>query len=215
MIFFIIYTAISFFIAAIPTGIIIGKIRKIDIRSIGSKNIGATNVTRALGPAFGLITLIIDSSKAFFPLFLFKPILQYFNLETFVFNPDLCISIIALFIILGNTFNPFTGFSGGKGVATGLGVMLFLNPVGVGISFVAFLIVVLISKFVSLGSIISVFVIIITSLFFVKSYYIIISIILIGTIILIRHKENIKRLINSSENKFSFKKLKINNNVKD
>lgn len=208
MIFLIIYPIISFFIAAIPTGIIIGKIRKIDIRNVGSKNIGATNVTRALGPVYGLLTLIIDSSKAFIPLFLFKPILLYFKLESFAFGIDFWISIIALFTICGNTFSPFTGFSGGKGVATGLGVMLFLNPIGVFISFFVFIIVVLISKFISLGSIVSVFVIIITSFFFIKSYYIIISIVLIGTIILIRHKDNIKRLLNSTENKFSLKNKK-------
>ncbi|MCR4422452.1 MAG: glycerol-3-phosphate 1-O-acyltransferase PlsY [Spirochaetales bacterium] len=208
MIFFIIYLLISFLIGAIPTGLIIGRIKKVDIRSQGSRNIGATNVTRTLGPIFGIITLFIDCLKAFFPLILFKPISSYFSASQQLLNLELSRSIIAVAILCGNTFNPFLRFKGGKGVATGLGIMLFLNPIGVAISFAIFFITVLISKYVSLGSILAVITIIISSFFLLKSFYIIGAIILIGLIVLVRHKENIKRLLNSTENKFAFKKNK-------
>jgi glycerol-3-phosphate acyltransferase PlsY len=208
MIFFIIYLLISFLIGAIPTGLIIGKIKKVDIRSQGSKNIGATNVTRSLGPIFGAITLFIDSLKAFLPLFLFKSISNYFSISPQFLSLDLSRSIIAVVILCGNTFNPFLRFKGGKGVATGLGIMLFLNPIGVAVSFAIFLITVLISKYISLGSIFAVITIIVSSFFLIKSFYIICSIVLIGFIVIIRHKENIKRLLNSTENKFTLKNNK-------
>lgn len=208
MVFIIIYLIISFLIGAIPTGLIIGKIKNIDIRAQGSKNIGATNVTRALGPFFGIITLIIDSTKAFLPLFLLNPISNHFNLNLSSLNIELWKGLIALAILCGNTFNPFLRFKGGKGVATGLGIMLYLNPYGVLISFIIFLIAVIITRYISLGSILAVFAIIISSFFFLKSFYIIIAIFLIGFIVILRHKENIKRLLNSTENKFSFKSSK-------
>ncbi|HPC38068.1 MAG TPA: glycerol-3-phosphate 1-O-acyltransferase PlsY [Exilispira sp.] len=213
MVFIIIYLIISFLIGAIPTGLIIGKIKKIDIRAQGSKNIGATNVTRALGPFFGILTLIIDSTKAFLPLFLLNPISNHFNLNLSslnieLLNIELWKGLIALAILCGNTFNPFLRFKGGKGVATGLGIMLYLNPYGVLISFIIFLIVVIITRYISLGSILAVLAIIISSFFFLKSFYIIIAIFLIGFIVILRHKENIKRLLNSTENKFSFKSSK-------
>lgn len=208
MVFIIIYLIISFLIGAIPTGLIIGKIKKIDIRAQGSKNIGATNVTRALGPFFGIITLIIDSTKAFLPLFLLNPILNHFNLNLSSLNIELWKGLIALAILCGNTFNPFLRFKGGKGVATGLGIMLYLNPYGVLISFIIFLIGVIITRYISFGSILAVFTIIISSFFLLKSFYIIIAIFLIGFIVILRHKENIKRLLNSTENKFSIKSSK-------
>ncbi len=202
----IIYIFISFFIGAIPTGFIIGKIKKIDIRKEGSKNIGATNVTRTLGPIYGSITLLLDCLKAFLPLLLFKPFIDYFNIKTLFLSFDFWHSLVAIFIIFGNIFNPFLGFKGGKGVATGLGVMLFLNPYGVLISLLIFIIIVTIFKYISLGSLVAVFSIIIFSLIFVKSYFIICAIILIGLLVIFRHKENIKRLLNGTENKFSLKR---------
>ena len=188
MIFLIFYIILSFFIGAIPTGYIIGRLKKIDIREHGSKNIGATNVTRTLGPALGLITLIIDSLKGFLVLLLFKPIINNLGINITFANLDFWISILSLSIICGNIFNPFLKFKGGKGVATGLGIMLYLNPAGVGISFLIFLLTVLIFKYISLGSIIAVFSIIISSFFIVKSYYILVAIIIIGILIVFRHK---------------------------
>lgn len=209
MLLVILYELISFLIGAIPTGLIIGKTKKVDLRNEGSKNIGATNVTRTLGPFFGFITLFIDALKAFLPLLFLKNFLNFFNLNSLKLDINIIYSITALAILCGNTFNPFLRFKGGKGVATGLGIILFLNPYGVLFSFVVFLITVIISKYISLGSILAVFSIIASSFFFCKHYSIIISISLIGLIVIIRHKDNIKRLLNSTENKFSLKKNKI------
>lgn len=207
MILLIFYQIIGFLIGSIPTGLIIGKIKNIDIRNIGSKNIGATNVTRALGPFWGLITLIIDSSKAFLILFLFKYFIEFTKLKIEFKNFEFWISILATLVLCGNTFNPFTKFKGGKGVATGLGIMLFLNPIGVAISLLVFLITVIVSRYISLGSIFAVITIILTSFFFTTSIYIKFFTILIGLIVIFRHKENIKRLLNSTENKFTFQKI--------
>lgn len=206
MILIILYLLFGLLIGAIPTGLIIGKIKKVDIRNVGSKNIGATNVTRALGPFWGLITLIIDSLKAFLILFFFGYYINFAKISISVFNIEFWTSILAILVLCGNTFNPFMKFKGGKGVATGLGIMLFLNPKGVAISFIIFLIIVIIFRYISLGSIFAVIAIILTSFFFTNSIYTKIAIILIGLIVIYRHKENIKRLLNSTENKFTFKK---------
>ncbi len=205
-IFYITYIFFCFFIGAIPTGFIIGKLKNIDIRDKGSKNIGATNVTRTLGPVFGLITLSVDSLKAFLPLFLFKTIMNYFKLEVPILTFDFWLALASVFVLFGNIFNPFLNFKGGKGVATGLGIMLYLNPIGVIIVFFVFIIVFILFKYISLGSIFAVISIVAFSFFKIKSPYILISIFLIGTFVIIRHKENIKRLINRSENRFSLKK---------
>ena len=110
---------LTYFIGAIPSGVWIGKAFKgIDVRDYGSKNSGATNSYRVLGAKLGVVVLIMDVLKGFIPLY----IASHFNL---MYNDLVILGLVA---ILAHTFSCFISFKGGKGVATSLGVFLFLIP---------------------------------------------------------------------------------------
>ena len=136
----------SYFIGAIPTGVILAKaFAGRDIRQEGSGNIGATNVTRVLGKKVGALTLVGDLLKGFIPVWAGSYLLS--SLEV------VCLMGLAAF--LGHLFPIYLGFKGGKGVATALGVFLFLSPIVILIEVIIFAFVVAIWKYVSLGSIIA------------------------------------------------------------
>ena len=204
-IFLICSIIISVIIGAIPTGFIVGKLKGIDIRKVGSGNIGATNTLRALGIKAGIIVLLIDVFKSYITLFVMNLLIsKYFDL--YIINKNIFVLIIGFAVIFGNTFNPFLKFKGGKGVATSLGVFLFLNPLIIFITLFLFLIVVSTTGFVSLGSILSVIFVFFLSFFIKPDLYFSIFTFFVAYIIIFKHRENIKRLIKKEENKISFKK---------
>ena len=155
---------LSYFFGAIPSGVWIGKIFKnIDVRDYGSKNSGATNSYRVLGAKLGIAVLIIDVLKGFIPLY----IASKFNLA---YNDLVILGLVA---ILAHTFSCFISFKGGKGVATSLGVFLFLAPVITLILLVIFILVVYFTKYISLGSITAAFLLPIFTFFTHRNHLII------------------------------------------
>ena len=186
---------LSYFFGAIPSGVWIGKIFKnIDVRDYGSKNSGATNSYRVLGAKLGIAVLIIDVLKGFIPLY----IASKFNLK---YN-DLV--ILGLVVILAHTFSCFISFKGGKGVATSLGVFLFLAPVITLILLVIFILVVYFTKYISLGSITAAFLLPIFTFFTHRDTYLFTLSVVIAIFVIYRHKTNISRLLSGTENKFKF-----------
>lgn len=135
---------LSFFIGAIPFGVLIGRMRGVDVRASGSGNIGATNVWRVLGPKAGTAAFVLDVLKGVAgPLFG----------RWLIPNSEIGIAACGIFAVLGHTFSPFLGFKGGKGISTSLGALFGLLPL-VGILAFAFWGVVLaVSRLVSLASI--------------------------------------------------------------
>ena len=189
MIELILVILISYLLGSIPFGLILTKIfLKKDIREVGSGNIGATNVLRSGSKSIGFLTLTLDVLKAVIPVLYIK-----FN------YPDL-ILISSLSVFIGHVFPIWLKFKGGKGVATYLGVLFSLN-IYFGIVFVAsWLIVFLISRYSSLGSILSSLTIPIFTFLSSKydnEYFFVIMFVLI----LYTHRENVKRLINKEESK--------------
>ena len=180
---------ISYLMGSIPFGLILTKIfLNKDIRKIGSGNIGATNVLRAGNKIVGYLTLILDVLKAIIPIIYIK--LNY---------PDL-IYVSSLSVFLGHVFSIWLKFKGGKGVATYVGILFCINYF-LGIIFViSWLIIFIISKFSSLGSILSSLVIpiyIFSNSDYNNEYFFVIMFVLI----LFTHRENVKRLINKEESK--------------
>ena len=180
---------ISYLMGSIPFGLILTKIfLKKDIRDIGSGNIGATNVLRAGNKIVGYLTLTLDVLKAIIPIIYIK--LNY---------PDL-IYVSSLSVFLGHVFSIWLKFKGGKGVATYVGILFCINYF-LGIIFViSWLIIFIISKFSSLGSILSSLVIpiyIFLNSDYNNEYFFVIMFVLI----LFTHRENVKRLINKEESK--------------
>ncbi len=187
---------LAYLIGSIPVGVILGKMKGIDPRKTGSGNIGATNVMRAGGKALGIITLLGDAAKGFIPVILAR-----------VLGFDvLIIAIVGLAAFLGHIFPVFLRFKGGKGVATALGVYIAIGPLVILGAFIVFVIVFIIWRYVSLASIVGAIVIPI-GLYLAKAPLgFVVMAGLIGIIVIIRHKENISRLIKGTENKLSFKK---------
>ncbi len=196
----LIFIVVTYLIGSIPTSYIMGKLlKKIDIRKFGSGNVGATNALRVLGTKIGIITLLFDMAKGAVPVIIAK----HFGFE------GITLVIIALATILGHIFTIFLKFKGGKGVATSAGVFGALAPIPLAIAFLTFIIIVGLTRYISLGSILAAFVLTISELIInwkseFENLEILIFISVVAMLIIIRHKDNIKRLKNRNENKISF-----------
>ena len=187
MLFLILF--ISYLIGSIPFGFLLTKIfLKKDIREIGSGNIGATNALRTGNKLIGYSTLILDISKAVILLLIIK-----FNFSEYLF-----VSSIAVF--LGHVFPVWLKFKGGKGVATYVGILFCINIYLAIIFIIVWFVVFIISKYSSLASMVASLLVPISSYFLLNdiNYYFYIILFLL---ILITHRENIKRLKNNTESK--------------
>ena len=185
----ILVISISYLMGSIPFGLILTKIfLKKDIRKIGSGNIGATNVLRTGNKTIGYLTLVLDVLKAIIPVIYIK-----FQLPELVY-------VSSLSVFIGHVFPVWLKFIGGKGVATYVGILFSINYF-LGIIFiVSWLIIFFISKYSSLGSILSALLIPIF-IFLNSSYENQYFFIIMFVLILYTHRENVKRLINKEESK--------------
>ena len=199
---------IAYVLGSIPNALWVGKtFKNIDVREHGSKNTGSTNATRVLGAKLGIFTLILDILKGALPTYL--GIVLGANLLTRITGIDkLDIIVIGMAAILGHTFSLFLKFKGGKAVATTLGVFLVLVPYAILILLVVFFVIFGLTKYVSLASIVSAVALPITVYLTTRHIPLTILGIIIGLLVIIRHKENIKRLINGTETKLTFSKDK-------
>ena len=197
----ILFLVLGYVMGAIPSGVWIGKyFKKIDIREHGSKNSGATNAYRVLGAKYGILVLAADALKGFLPPFL----ASRYGLSG---NILLGIGVLA---IVGHSLSFFLRFKGGKGVATSLGVFLFLIPNVTLALLIVFILVVYFTRYISLGSIVAAIALPILTAFTtvgngLDKAPLLIMTTLIGIFIVYRHRSNIKRLIEGSENKFKLK----------
>ena len=183
---------LGYFIGSIPNGLIFGKmIWNVDLREKGSGNIGATNAWRVLGKKAGLLVFALDFLKGVIPVLL---------ASTFIGLPWSMV-IAGLAAIAGHVFSIFTAFQGGKAVATGLGVITILMPNVALIVFVTWLIIVLITRYVSLGSIVASILVPILAVVFKYPGAFLYFGTFAATLIVLRHRPNIKRLLSGTENK--------------
>jgi glycerol-3-phosphate acyltransferase PlsY len=186
----------SYLLGSIPTGVILAKaFGNVDPRTMGSKNIGATNVFRTAGKKLGILTLFGDILKGLIPVVLAREIS----------NSDFWIGAAALSAFLGHLFPIFLKFKGGKGIATGLGAFLALSPLAAILSLLIFGAVVYKWRFISLGSLAATASFpILLALLNPHRLYIPFAII-IGILVFYRHRENIQRLMNGKEARFGEK----------
>lgn len=177
---------------SVPSGLwLVQAFHGIDIRNYGSKNIGTTNVFRIVGPKTAVLVLIADA---------FKGILAVGIMSYFFHNPLLDV-VTALGALLGHNYSLFLGFKGGKGVATALGLLIFMIPKVAVASFGIWLVCVLLTRYVSLGSIMAaIFTPPLAWYLGYPSAYVIFSVIAAFFVVL-RHKENIHRLLTGTESK--------------
>ncbi len=192
---------VAFFIGSIPIGYFIGRLHGIDIRTHGSGNIGATNIKRALGAKAGALTLILDAFKGIAGIFAGSAVYTFLLDSPLGMNHDLS-SIFGVAAIYGHCFSPILQFSGGKGVATSLGVFLWVCPMPTVIAMFVFAIVVKTSRFVSLGSLSAVTANLIAVFMGAGQIYgpaTKLSVVFASILITFRHAENIQRLLAGTE----------------
>jgi len=199
---FILLIVVAYLIGSIPTSVWAGKIFfKLDVRDHGSGNAGATNTIRVLGWKAGLPVFIFDVFKGWIAV-----MLAGFFISDQVGNDQLVFLKIALAaaVVLGHVFPLFAGFRGGKGVATLLGIGIALYPVTVWIVLAIFILVLLVTGYVSLGSITGSIVFPFLDIFLFKqeNVWLIGLSILVAIFIPVTHRKNIKRLLKGEESKF-------------
>ena len=177
---------------SIPSGLwLVQAMHGIDIRNYGSKNIGTTNVFRTVGPSTAVLVLICD---------MLKGIIAVALVNNFFHSPELDV-VTALGALLGHNYSAFLGFKGGKGVATALGLLIFMMPKVAVASFGIWLVCVLLTRYVSLGSIMAaIFTPPLAWYLGYPSAYVIFSVVAAFFVVL-RHKENIHRLLTGTESK--------------
>ena len=201
---------IGYFIGNIETGYIFGKLNKMDIRNYGSGNAGATNTLRVLGAKAGLVVFLGDFCKSLIPCLVVR----------FIFRDNISLSYvymlyIGLGVVLGHNFPFYLGFKGGKGVASTAGIILALDIRIALVCLIVFIITVVITRYVSLGSIFVMIILIGMSHFLVRfsdgfgdgqsSIEFRLLTAAIGVLSIFMHRANIKRLLSGTENKIGKK----------
>ncbi|MFJ6411895.1 glycerol-3-phosphate acyltransferase [Terribacillus saccharophilus] len=191
---YVLFILLAYLIGSIPSALIVGKVGyNIDVREHGSGNLGATNTFRILGKKAGIIVLIADILKGTIATIL--PVL---------FGFDLYLLVIGLGAVIGHVYPVFARFKGGKAVATSAGIILGVNALLFAIIIASFVIVLLISKYVSLASMTAGIVGVVVSLFITQDIVLSIVLGLLAIFILYKHRQNIVRIIRREEPKASF-----------
>ena len=192
MLDFVVAAAISYLLGSIPNGLILGKaIWGVNLRQHGSKNIGATNAWRTIGKAGGISIFALD--------FLKGAVSAYLGLH--LGGSELAGVLCGILAIAGHSWSVFLAFKGGKGVATGLGVIAALMPTVTLIVFAVWFAIVYFTGYVSLGSIVGAALVPILTLFFGLHTEFLILGLIAAVFIIYRHKSNIERLLNGTESK--------------
>jgi glycerol-3-phosphate acyltransferase PlsY len=197
----------SYLLGAIPNGLLLAKMRGIDIRTRGSGNIGATNVFRSVGKGLGLLTFFLDFLKGWIPAFLFPLLAGAINAQ----QPGTGFALLCgCLAIAGHNWPVYLRFKGGKGVATSAGMLTGVAPAAVGIGFLAWVILFLASRYVSVASMGAAVVLAAFSWLRYRQTTTLLPAVLtlLAILVLIRHKTNIQRLIKGTENRFEFKARK-------
>lgn len=187
---------LAYFMGSIPFAyIIVRAVKGVDIRTVGSGNAGATNAARVLGKWGFVSVFILDLLKGFIPVFLALKLLGTSPLTL----------LVGLTAILGHTYTVFLSFKGGKGVATAAGVFLAIAPSETAIALAVFIIVFLVTRMVSAGSIFAAAVLFVSVCFISGWPLLKVFTGLVAAFVIFKHRSNIKRILNGTENKFQRK----------
>ena len=189
---------LSYLIGSLPTAYLITKkIKGEDIRKFGSGNIGATNAARVLGIKMGLIVALVDILKGYFAVILIQLILPQ---QT----PLYIIFLLALIVIIGHNFSVFLNFSGGKGVATTIGIVMNIFPMGFLILTVIWFLITIITRYVSLASMMAAVSLVFSSYFLKESSAYVYFMVILAIGVIFTHRENIARLLHGTENRMKW-----------
>ncbi len=210
-IFSYIITAIAaYLLGSIPTGYLVAKAKGIDIRSVGSGNIGATNVFRILGKGAGTLVLLTDALKGFLACTLVVFLVRKYILADAGFPGKEILAVVAgVAAILGHNYTCWLKFKGGKGIATTAGVLVALVPWALLIVLGIWILVFVTSRYVSLASIAAAFCLPFVVWFLHSSQLMSFITAILGLLAIYKHKANIQRLLNRTENRVGQKKHEV------
>ena len=198
----------AYLLGSIPTGFLVAKARGIDIRTVGSGNIGATNVFRFLGKPAGIFVLFADALKGWLAVVgVTWVVIQAFHLSQDQVTKEwlqICAGVCA---ILGHNFTCWLHFKGGKGIATSAGVLTALVPLSLIIILGVWIVVFALSRYVSLASICAALTLPFAAWLTHQSMTMIAITTVLGVLAIYKHKANIKRLLNGTESRLALKKL--------
>ena len=217
---YIVVAVAAYLLGSIPTGFLVGKARGIDIRTAGSGNIGATNTMRVLGKPAGIFVMLMDALKGGMAVLLGAFICVYFYphakveldlhadssgdpwhaypIERFQIIAGIC-------AVLGHNYTCWLKFKGGKGIATTAGVYLALAPEALGIALAVFILAILVTRYVSVGSIVAAIALPVAVWFTKESLILRIVTIALCALAIYKHKSNIQRLMAGTENRLGKK----------
>lgn len=182
----------AYLIGSIPFGFLIGKMRGVDVRTVGSKNIGATNVYRTVGKKWGFLAFFCDFLKGFVPTCLAARLFPH---------PLALPVLVGLACVIGHTLTVFMKFKGGKGVATAFGMMMALIPYPTLCAFGVFVVTVWLSHYISLGSMLAAAVLGVAVWLFPCILLMRVIADLIAVFVIVKHRSNVQRLLKGCENK--------------
>lgn len=209
--FYIIAAVVAYLVGSIPFGYLAGLSRGVDIRTVGSGNIGATNVFRTFGKKLGIATFVLDVVKGIAATCVI-PQCVWFAMGAEGPSPLLAEMICAVSVLIGHSFPLFLNFKGGKGVATGLGIAIGVAPLSALLGFAVWVAVFLTTRYVSVGSIVAATAVAVGVWFLDNSReprnLVPAVISMLAVIVVIKHRANIRRLLNGNENRFSFSRKK-------
>jgi glycerol-3-phosphate acyltransferase PlsY len=200
---------VAYLLGSIPTGYLVAKSRGLDIRTLGSGNIGATNVFRILGKPAGILVLAVDALKGFVSCYyvgriVYRALAGPLELESPVH--DYLEIIGGLLAILGHNYTCWLKFKGGKGIATSAGVVLALLPAALAVSLGVWLVTFALTRYVSVASVAGAFVLPFAAWWLVGNPRMIVVAAVIGVLAIYKHRSNMRRLMDGTENRFGKKK---------
>ena len=192
--------AAAYLMGSIPCGLLIARLKGVDLQKVGSGNIGATNVYRCVGKAWGVAAFVLDAVKGFVPAFVFPRLMES--------APPWLGLACGIAAVAGHNWPVWLKFKGGKGVSTSAGMLLGIAPAAVGIGFAVFAATVLITRFVSLGSILAAIAVpaAYIGLHGAENRLLAGALVVMGALVVVKHRANIGRLLKGTEPRITGKK---------
>jgi glycerol-3-phosphate acyltransferase PlsY len=195
----------AYLLGSLPTGYLVARARGVDIRTVGSRNMGATNVFRVLGRGPGVLVLLVDGLKGLLACaWLAGALPEMLRVDNS--DPQSNQLVAGLFSILGHNYTCWLRFKGGKGIATTAGVFLALSPLAVGFAIAAWMLAFALTRYVSIASIAAAVVLPAAVWSTRDNLPLRVTALALGALAIYKHKANIQRLMNGTESRFDFKK---------
>lgn len=192
----------AYLLGSLPTGFLVARAKGIDIRTVGSGNIGATNAMRVLGKPAGIAVLLVDALKGYAACTVLVNVSRQFLTPPDV---ELLRIVAGIAAVLGHNYTCWLRFKGGKGIATSAGVYLALAPAAIGIALAVFVVATLLTRYVSVGSIAAAIALPTAVWFQSNSLTLQIVTTALGLMAILKHRKNIQRLMAGTENRFGKK----------